>query len=94
MKAFVLNLTKIVESNAKIYASIIVGLVGCLILLIIEAIHIQSVVAALATQDQAVMTEVIRPLSQRYTMSRYILIVISIFWSIFEYKATKKKLGL
>lgn len=94
MKTFVLNLTKIVESNPKIYASIIVGLVGCLILLIAEAVQIQSVVQAMATEDQSLLREVIRPLTQRYSWSRYALIIISIAWSIFEYKTSKKKLGL
>lgn len=94
MKTFVLNLTKIVESNPKIYASIIVGLVGCLILLIAEAVHIQSVVQAMATEDQSLLREVIRPLTQRYSWSRYALIIISIAWSVIEYKTSKKKLGL
>lgn len=94
MKTFVLNLTKIVESNPKIYASIIVGLVGCLILLITEAVHIQSVVQALATKDQSLLRDVVRPLTQRYSLSRYVLIIASIVWSVFEYKASKKKLGL
>lgn len=94
MKTFVLNLTKIVESNPKIYASIIVGLVGCLILLIAEAVQIQSVVQAMATEDQSLLREVIRPLTQRYSWSRYALMIISIAWSIFEYKTSKKKLGL
>lgn len=82
-----------IETNPKIYAGLIVGLVGCLLLLIAEAVHIQSVVTQLATQDQAVLREVIRPLTQRYDFSRYLLLIVAVAWSIYEYKATKKKLG-
>ena len=94
MKMFLLNLTKIIENNAKIYASIIVGLVGCLLLLIAEAVHIQSVVTALATDNQTILKEAIRPLTQRYNISRYFLIVVALVWSIYEYKTTKRKMGL
>ncbi len=94
MKTFILNLTKMIETNPRIYAGIIVGLVGCLVLLIAEAVHIQYVVARLATEDQAMLREVIRPLTQRYDFSRYLLLIVAIAWSIYEYKATKKKLGL
>ena len=94
MKTFILNLTKMIEMNPRIYAEIIVGLVGCLVLLIAEAVHIQSVVTRLATEDQAMLREVIRPLTQRYDFSRYLLLIVTIAWSIYEYKATKKKLGL
>lgn len=93
MKTFILNLTKMIETNPKIYAGLIVGLVGCLLLLIAEAVHIQSVVTQLATQDQAVLREVIHPLTQRYDFSRYLLLIVAVAWSIYEYKATKKKLG-
>ena len=94
MKTFILNLTKMIETNPRIYAGIIVGLVGCLVLLIAEAVHIQSVVTRLATEDQAMLREVIRPLTQRYDFSRYLLLIVAIAWSIYEYKATKKQLGL
>ena len=94
MKMFLLNPTKIIENNAKIYASIIVGLVGCLLLLIAEAVHIQSVVTALATDNQTILKEAIRPLTQRYNISRYFLIVVALVWSIYEYKTTKRKMGL
>ena len=83
-----------IETNPRIYAGIIVGLVGCLVLLIAEAVHIQSVVTRLATEDQAMLREVIRPLTQRYDFSRYLLLIVAIAWSIYEYKATNKKLGL
>lgn len=94
MKTFILNLTKMIETNPRIYAGIIVGLVGCLVLLIAEAVHIQSVVTRLSTEDQAMLRDVIRPLTQRYDFSRYLLLIVAIAWSIYEYKATKKKLGL
>lgn len=83
-----------IETNPRIYAGIIVGLVVCLVLLIAEAVHIQSVVTRLATEDQAMLRDVIRPLTQRYDFSRYLLLIVAIAWSIYEYKATKKKLGL
>ena len=94
MKTFILNLTKMIETNPRIYAGIIVGLVGCLVLLIAEAVHIQSVVTRLATEDQAMLREVIRPLTQRYDFSCYFLLIVAIARSIYEYKATKKTLGL
>ena len=94
MKTFILNLTKILPTNQRSHAEIIVGVDGCLVLLIAEAVHIQSVVTRLATEDQAMLREVIRPLTQRYDFSRYLLLIVAIAWSIYEYKATKKKLGL
>lgn len=83
-----------IETNPRIYAGILLGLVGCLLLLITEAVHIQSVVTELATKDQSILREVIRPLTQRYDFSRYGLLIVGIVWSIYEYKSTKKKLGL
>lgn len=93
MKTFVLNLTKMIETNPRIYASIIAGLVSCLLLLIAEAIHIQNIVTMVASQDQEQLGKVIRPLAQRYDWTRYLILVISIVWCVYEYKSTKKRLG-
>lgn len=41
-KEFFLNLTRIIEANPKIYLSIIVGIAGCLMLFVAEAVHIQK----------------------------------------------------
>ena len=38
MKAFFLNLTRIIEANPKIYISIIVGIAGCCMLFVAETI--------------------------------------------------------
>lgn len=94
MKAFFLNLTTIIENNAKIYASIIIGLVGCLLLLIGEAVHVQTAVQALQSQDSTTIRAAIDPLIQRYSLSRYLLLILAVIWSVYEYKKTKKKLGL
>ena len=94
MKAFILNLTTIIEHNAKIYGSIILGLVGCLVLLITEAVHVQTVVQNLQSQDVLTVREAIDPLIQRYSLGRYLLIILAVIWSVYEYKKTKKKLGL
>ena len=46
-KEFFLNLTRIIEANPKIYLSIIVGVAGCLVLFIAEAVHIQKIIELL-----------------------------------------------
>ncbi|OYW67074.1 MAG: hypothetical protein B7Z24_07835, partial [Pseudomonadales bacterium 32-42-5] len=54
-KEFFLNLTRIIEANPKIYLSIIVGVAGCLVLFVAEAVHIQKIIELLNTKDQAVL---------------------------------------
>jgi hypothetical protein len=54
-KEFFLNLTRIIEANPKIYLSIIVGIAGCLVLFVAEAVHIQKIIELLNTKDQAVL---------------------------------------
>lgn len=94
MKASILNFAKVIEHNAKIYASIILGLVLCLILLIAEAVHVQLLVDQLVKQDPALIKQAVQPLTMRYNIARYVAIVLAIVWSVFEYKKTKKKFGL
>ena len=48
-KEFFLNLTRIIEANPKIYLSIIVGVAGCLVLFVAEAVHIQKIIELLNT---------------------------------------------
>ncbi|MFH7766649.1 hypothetical protein [Acinetobacter sp. BSP-28] len=94
MKAFVLNSTRILEKNAKVYWSIIFGIAACLILFIAEAVHIQNFMATLNTQDENVLYTAIQPLTQCYSYSRYLVLVLAVLWSSYEYTSTKKKLGL
>ncbi|CAB1208566.1 hypothetical protein [Acinetobacter bouvetii] len=94
MKNFFLNSTRIVENNAKVYWSIIFGIAACLILYIAEAVHIQNFMATLNTQDENILSAAIQPLAQRYSYSRYLVLVLAVLWSSYEYSSTKKKLGL
>ncbi|QQN39885.1 hypothetical protein [Acinetobacter sp. CS-2] len=94
MKAFFLNSTRILEHNAKIYWSIIFGIAACLILFIAEAVHIQNFMATLNTQDENALYAAIQPLTQRYSYSRYLVLVLSVLWMVYEYTSTKRKLGL
>ena len=94
MKEFFLNLTRIIEANARIYLSVIFGIALCLMIFVAEAVHIQNVAATLNTNDQQILRETIQPLTERYSLSRYIVLVLTIFWSSYEYRSIKKKLGL
>lgn len=94
MKAFFLNLTRIIEANSRIYISIIVGIVGCCMLFIAEAVHVQKIVELLNIKDQAVLRAAIEPIADKYTVARSLLLVFSFIWSGYEYFWTKKKLGL
>jgi hypothetical protein len=94
MKAFFLNLTRIIETSPKIYISLIVGIAGCCMLFVAEAVHVQKIVELLNTKDQAVLRAAIEPISDRYSRTRWLLLLISFIWSGYAYHATKKKLGL
>ena len=94
MKAFFLNLTRIIEANPKIYISIIVGIAGCCMLFVAEAVHVQKMVELLNTKDQAILRAAIEPIANKYTIARSVLLVFAFIWSAYEYVATKKKLGL
>lgn len=94
MKDFVLNFTRILESNPKIYWSIIIGIVGCLALFVVEAIHVQNILVELNTKDQALMKTTIDPVANLYFWARITVLVVMIVWSNVEYMKTKKMLGL
>lgn len=94
MKDFFLNSTRIVEKNARIYWSIIFGLALCMMLFVAEAVHVQNLLTVLNTTDQNVMREAIEPLAQRYRYSRYVIIILAVVWSSYEFTSTKRKLGL
>ena len=94
MQAFILNFTRILEKNPKVYASLIAGIVLCLAVFVAEAVHIQKLAESLATKDQTVLRAAIEPLSGRYTWARVLLIISAIVWSNLEYIKTKKSLGL
>ena len=92
MKDFFLNLTRIIESNAKIYWAIIFGIACCLLLYIAEIIHMQSLAEML--KASAASGEVFGVIARRYNLARGSVMVLFIVWSVYEYKTTKKKLGL
>ena len=94
MKAFFLNLTRIIEANPKIYISIIVGIVGCCMLFVAEAVHVQKIVELLNTKNQTILRAAIEPISDKYTLARSVLLIFTFIWSAYEYRSTKKKLGL
>ena len=94
MNDFFLNLTRIIETNKKIYWAIIFGIAACLLLFIAEVVHMQSVAEMLKTNDPSVSKEIFRVIAHRYALARWLAMALFIVWSIYEYKKTKKQLGL
>ena len=94
MKDFILNFTRILESNPKVYWSIIIGIVGCLALFVVEVVHVQNILATLNTKDQVVMKTAIDPVARLYYWARIAILAVMVVWSNLEYLKTKKKLGL
>lgn len=94
MKDFFLNLTRIIESNAKIYWAIIFGIACCLLLYIAEIIHMQSLAEMLKASAPSASGEIFGVIARRYNLARGLVMVLFIAWSVYEYKTTKKKLGL
>lgn len=94
MKDFFLNLTRIIESNAKIYWAIIFGIACCLLLYIAEVVHMQSLADALNASDPAVSGKIFSTLAHRYGLTRWLVMVLFVLWSVYEYRKTKKNLGL
>lgn len=94
MNDFFLNLTRIIETNKKIYWAIIFGIAACLLLFIAEVVHMQSVAEMLKTNDPSVSKEIFRVIAHRYDLARWLAMALFIVWSIYEYKKTKKQLGL
>ena len=94
MKDFFLNFTKILETNSKIYWSIIAGIVACLILYIAEIIHIQSVYPHISSQDPTIDRTILDSIAQRYQWVRIGAILIALIASNVQYRKTKKMLNL
>lgn len=94
MNDFLLNFTKIVESNTRIYWSILFGIAACLVLYVAEIVHIDQVIAALNTKDQQILRTAIAPLNEQYKWARIIAMVTAVVWSSWEYSKAKKKMGL
>lgn len=94
MKDFFLNLTHIIETNKKIYWAIIFGIAACLLLFIAEVVHMQSLAETLKANDPSVSKEIFSVIAHRYSLTRWLVMALFIVWSIYEYKSTKKKLGL
>ncbi|WOE30405.1 MULTISPECIES: hypothetical protein [unclassified Acinetobacter] len=94
MKDFLLNFTRIVEANPQIYWSIILSIALCLILFVIEAVHVQHILEILTTSDQTRLKQAIDPITQRYTWARIVIVIGAVIWSNYAYLETKKKLGL
>ena len=94
MKDFFLNFTKILETNSKIYWSIIAGIVACLILYIAEIVHIQSIYPHISPQGSTVVRAVIDQIAQRYQWVRIGVILIAMIASNIQYRKTKKLLNL
>lgn len=94
MQHFFLNLTRIVEKNPRIYLSIIFGIAFCLMLFVVEAVHMQKMVEALNTQNQDQLRAVMHPITDRYFWSRIFVLFLMCIWSNYEYRKAKKMLGL
>lgn len=92
MKDFFLNLTQVLESNSKIYWSIIVGIVLCLVLYVTEIIHIQSVYPHLPKQDPTVVRTVIDAIAQKYQWVRIGVMILAVLMSVVQYRSTRKRL--
>lgn len=94
MKDFFLNFTKILESNSKIYWSIIVGVAACLILYIAEIVHIQNLLGQLNGQESEAIRAAIDPIAQKYQWARIALFFLAIIGSVIQYHKAKKALNL
>lgn len=94
MTAFLVNLTRILERNSKLYWSVIAGVAGCLVLYFAEIMHIQNLLTHLNAADTVMQRAVLAPIAQRYEWARILVICLSIIWTIWEYFKTKKALNL
>jgi len=94
MQDFFLNLTKIIESNTRIYWSIIFGVAACLLLYIAEIFHVDHIITLLNTKDQQILAATIDPITDRYGWARMAIIVAAVLWANWEFLKAKKKLGL
>ena len=94
MKNFILNFTRIVEKNPKVYWSIILGVVGCLVLFVAEAFHVQHILTVLNSTDRQAMENAAAPIVSTYKWCRVFLLLAMVLWANFEYSKTKKSLNL
>lgn len=94
MKAFLINLTRILEVNSKLYWSVIAGVAGCLILYFAEIVHIQNLLTHLNAADTVMQHAVLAPMAQRYEWARILVVCLTVIWTIWEYLKTKKALNL
>lgn len=92
VKTFFLNFSRIIESNPKVYWSIILGIVACVFLFIAEIIHVQQVINSLGPNSREQLAEIIPSLTQKYTWSRVLCILFAIFGSVYQYRKTKQVL--
>ena len=63
-------------------------------LFVAEAVHVQKIVELLNTKNQTILRAAIEPISDKYTLARSVLLIFTFIWSAYEYRSTKKKLGL
>lgn len=94
MNDFILNFTKIVESNTRIYWSILFGIAACLLLYLAEIVHVDQIMTALNTKDQQLLRAAIEPITQQYQWARIMTMLAAVVWSSWEYSKAKKKLSL
>ena len=90
MKEAILNFAYILEKNPKIFVGVIVGIVGCIVLLIAEAVHVQTMVDALVVKDPKVIQSLVESLTLKYRLSRYMLLAVAVIWTVYQYKVAKK----
>lgn len=90
MKEAILNFAYILEKNPKVFVGVIVGIVGCIILLIAEAVHVQTMIDGLAVKDTKVIQSLIEPLTLKYRLSRYVVLIVAMIWTVYQFKIAKK----
>ncbi|AWL29910.1 hypothetical protein DJ533_15710 [Acinetobacter defluvii] len=94
MKHFFLNFTKILETNPKIYWSVIVAIAGCLTLYFAEIIHVQNLYPTIQSNDPRVVKGIIDPIVQRYHWARIVVVIAALILANLQYIKTKKSLNL
>ena len=82
------------ESNSKVYWSIIAGIAACLILYIIEIVHIQNIFSQVKDLESSVVRAMIDPIAQKYQWARIVLFFLAIVCAVIQYYKAKKELHL
>lgn len=90
MKEDILNFAYILEKNPKILVGVMVGIVGCILLLIAEAVHVQMLMDQMVSKDSKVLQAMVEPLSLKYRLSRYMLLIVSVIWTVYQFRVAKK----